>query len=80
MISTTRIRAKYGDTTSVEAQIAALESLGLKAEFRKDGDADMVELEVEEWQTSVGWLVARWKHASWRTTNVQWPWAVVIGA
>ena len=42
-----KIRAKYGDTTSVEAQIAALESLGLKAEFRKDGDADMVELEIE---------------------------------
>ena len=41
-----KIRAKYGDTTSVEAQIAALESLGLKAEFRKDGDADMVELEI----------------------------------
>ena len=68
-----KIRAKYGDTTSVEAQIAALESLGLKAEFRKDGDADMVELEIEGWQTSAGWLVARWEHASWRTTNVQWP-------
>ena len=42
-----RIRAKYGDTTSVEAQLAALRSLGLQAEFRKDGDADMVEREIE---------------------------------
>ena len=42
-----KIRAKYGDTTSVEAQLAALRSLGLQAEFRKDGDADMVELEIE---------------------------------
>ena len=41
------IRAQFGDTTSVEAQLAALRSLGLEAEFRKDGDADMVELEIE---------------------------------
>ena len=41
------IRAKYGDTTSVEAQLAALRSLGLEAEFRKDGDADMVELRLK---------------------------------
>ena len=33
------IRAQFGDTTSVEAQLAALRSLGLEAEFRKDGDA-----------------------------------------
>ena len=30
-----KIRAKYGETTSVEAQLAALRSLGLEAEFRK---------------------------------------------
>jgi hypothetical protein len=54
-----KVRAKYGDTTSVEAQIAALESLGLKAEFRKDGDADMVELEIEAGRpVLVGWLHA----------------------
>jgi hypothetical protein len=41
------IRAKFGDTTSVEAHLAALRSLGLQAEFRKDGTADMVELEIE---------------------------------
>ena len=49
-----KIRAKYGDTTSVEAQLAALRSLGLEAEFRKDGDADMVELEIENGRP-VGW-------------------------
>ena len=54
-----KIRAKYGDTTSVEAQLAALRSLGLEAEFRKDGDADMVELEVENGRpVLVGWLPA----------------------
>ena len=41
------IRSKYGDTTSVEAHLKALRELGLQAEFRKDGDADMVELEIE---------------------------------
>tara|TARA_R100001198_G_scaffold89879_1_gene66673 strand:+ start:707 stop:1456 length:750 start_codon:yes stop_codon:yes gene_type:complete len=54
-----QIRAKYGDTTSVEAQLAALRSLGLHAEFRKDGDADLVELEVENGRpVMVGWLHA----------------------
>ena len=43
-----KIRAKFGDPTSVEAQLAALRSLGLQAEFRKDGDADLVELEIEK--------------------------------
>ena len=53
------IRAKFGDTTSVEAHLAALESLGLQAEFRKDGTADMVELEIENGRpVLVGWLHA----------------------
>ena len=51
------IRARYGDTTSVEAQIKALESLGLSAEFRKDADADVVEIEIEMGRpVLVGWL------------------------
>ena len=41
------IRSRYGDTTSIQAHIKALKELGLTAEFRKDGDADMVELEIE---------------------------------
>ena len=52
-----KVRAKFGDTTSVEAQLQALRSLGLQAEFRKDGDADMVELEIENGRpVLVGWL------------------------
>ena len=52
-----RIRAKFGDTTSIQAQLQALRSLGLQAEFRKDGDADMVELEIENGRpVLVGWL------------------------
>lgn len=51
------IRSKYGDTTSVYAHIAALESLGLSVQFRQDGDADMVELEIESGRpVLVGWL------------------------
>ena len=51
------IRSKYGDTTSVNAHLKALKELGLNAEFRKDGDADMVELEVENGRpVLVGWL------------------------
>ena len=41
------IRRQFGDSTSVEAQLATLNSLGLHAEFRSDGDADMVEMEIE---------------------------------
>ena len=53
------IRAQFGDTTSVDAQLLALRALGLKAEFRKDGDADMVELELENNRpVLVGWLSA----------------------
>ena len=51
-----QIRAKFGDTTSVQAQIETLESLGLNAQFRDDGDADLVELEVENGRpVMVGW-------------------------
>ena len=65
------IRAKFGDTTSVEAQLAALRSLGLQAEFRKDGNAEMVELEIENGRpVLVGYLSAE-QHASRRATDVQ---------
>ena len=40
MMSTTGSAPNTETPRPVEAQIAALESLGLKAEFRKDGDAD----------------------------------------
>ena len=51
-----QIRAKFGDTTSVQAQIEALESLGLNVQFRDDGDADLIELEVENGRpVMTGW-------------------------
>jgi hypothetical protein len=51
------IRAQFGDTTSIDAHLLALATLGLKAEFRKDGDADLVELEIENGRpVLVGWL------------------------
>ena len=54
-----QIRAQFGDTTSVAAQLKALQSLGLKAEFRKDGDTKMIERELEAGRpVLVGWLHA----------------------
>ena len=52
-----KIRAQYGDTTSVEAQIQALESLGLNARFIKNADRDIIEIEIEMGRpVIVGWL------------------------
>lgn len=52
-----KIRAEFGDTASVEAQLQTLRSLGLQVEFRKDGNADMLELEIENGRpVLVGWL------------------------
>ncbi len=51
------IRVKYGDTTSVDAQIQALESLGLNAKFIRNADRDIVEMEIEMGRpVIVGWL------------------------
>ncbi len=41
-----RIRERFGDTTSITAQIQALRSLGLHAEFRQDADGSLVEAEL----------------------------------
>ena len=41
------IRIKYGDTTSVDAQVQALESLGLNAKFIRNADRDIIEMEIE---------------------------------
>ncbi|WP_438983582.1 glycoside hydrolase family protein [Vulcanococcus sp.] len=51
------IRAKYGDTTSAEAQLAALRSLGLKADFHTNGRPDALEREISAGRpVAVGWL------------------------
>lgn len=50
-------RAEFGDTTFVRAQELALESLGLHAEFRTDGDAAVLESEIMAGRpVLVGWL------------------------
>lgn len=52
-----KLRARYGDTTSGEAQLAALRSLGLKAEFRTDGSPEVLERELAAGRpVGVGWL------------------------
>lgn len=52
-----RIRERFGDTTSIEAQVSALKSLNLHAEFRQDGDGSLIEAELAAGRpVMVGWL------------------------
>jgi hypothetical protein len=52
-----KIRAKYGDTTDKDAQLAALRSLGLKAKFITNGNAALLENELRNGRpVAVGWL------------------------
>jgi hypothetical protein len=52
-----KLRSRYGDSTSGEAQLAALRSLGLKAEFRTDGTPEALEAELGAGRpVGVGWL------------------------
>jgi hypothetical protein len=51
------VRRKYGDTTNVNAQLAALSELGLKATFIQDATASDLEAEINNGHpTPVGWL------------------------
>ena len=51
------IRAKYGDTTNKDAQLAALCSLGLTAKFVTNGNAALLENEIRNNRpVAVGWL------------------------
>lgn len=52
-----RVREKFGDTTSVIAQVDALRHLGLNVEFRNDADDAIVEAEIASGRpVLVGWL------------------------
>ena len=52
-----KIRVKYGDTTSKDAQLAALRSLGLTAKFITNGNAALLENEIRNGRpVAVGWL------------------------
>jgi hypothetical protein len=52
-----KIRAKYGDTTNKDAQLAALRFLGLEAIFTTKGNAALLENEIRNMRpVAVGWL------------------------
>ena len=52
-----KVRRKHGDTTQVHAQVAALKSLGLDAEFRQNVRIEDIEIEIDAGRPlMVGWL------------------------
>jgi hypothetical protein len=51
------IRSRYGDSTDVNAQLKALESLGLTAKFITTGSVDDLKAEIDANRpVAVGWL------------------------
>ena len=70
------IRAKYGDSTSAEAQLSALRSLGLTANFATNGDRAALEQQINLGRpVAVGWL----HHGSVSAPSGGGHWSVVIG-
>ena len=70
------IRAKYGDTTDAQAQLLALRSLGLKADFHTDGRPADLEREIDAGRpVAVGWL----HHGPVSAARGGGHWSVVIG-
>jgi hypothetical protein len=70
------IRAKYGDTTDAQAQLLALRSLGLKANFHTDGTPIKLEAEINAGRpVAVGWL----HHGPSNAASGGGHWSVVIG-
>lgn len=52
-----RIVERFGDTTSADAQVRALQSLGINARFRQDGSIASLARELAEGRpVAVGWL------------------------
>ena len=52
-----RIRRRFGDTTSVAAQVSALRHLGLDARFRQDGNPALLRAELAQGRpVVVGWI------------------------
>jgi len=71
-----QLRQCYGDTTSPEAQLAALRHLGLNAEFRTDGALDNLRAEIDAGRpVAVGWL----HHGPPEAPSGGGHWTVVIG-
>ncbi|MFM7640483.1 MAG: glycoside hydrolase family protein [Cyanobium sp.] len=70
------LRGHYGDSTSAEAQLAALRHLGLKAEFRTDGTLQTLKSEIDAGRpVAVGWL----HHGPPSAPSGGGHWTVVIG-
>ena len=70
------VRHRFGDTTSAQAQLAALRSLGLTANFHTDGNPLDLEREIDAGRpVAVGWL--HQGHVSAPTGDGHW--SVVIG-
>ena len=70
------LRAKHGDSTSAQAQLTTLRGLGLKADFRTDGNADALEAEIDAGRpVAVGWL----HHGPVGAPSGGGHWSVVIG-
>jgi len=70
------IRQTYGDTTDAQAQLKALEHLGLDASFRMDGTLAMLKAEIDAGRpVAVGWL----HHGSANAPSGGGHWTVVIG-
>lgn len=71
-----KIRAKFGDTTDAMAQVKALNSLGLTAQFRTNGTVALLERELAEGRpVMVGWL----HHGPASRPSGGGHWTVVIG-
>jgi len=70
------IRAKYGDSTSAEAQLAALRSLGLQATFVTNASLQTLKNEIDNCRpVGVGWL----HHGPPLSATGGGHWSVVIG-
>lgn len=70
------IRQAHGDSTSAEAQLAALKQLGLSAAFRMDGTLEDLQQEIDAGRpVAVGWL----HHGPSSAPSGGGHWSVVIG-
>jgi hypothetical protein len=70
------IRQKYGDSTDSNAQVQALRSLGLNAQFHQDGTPESLKAEIDAGRpVAVGWL----HHGPVSAPSGGGHWTVVIG-
>jgi GH24 family phage-related lysozyme (muramidase) len=71
-----KVRAKFGDTTDSQAQLAALRSLGLQARFVTNAAQGLLDLELRAGRpVAVGWL----HHGPYNAPIGGGHWSVVIG-